>query len=229
MQCEMDLEVEVKEEPVWFEGTADASLENFELVSEMIPLKQEIKLELTEPGPTQENTFEPSADIKEEIFREQRTVDQVLPHIKVENPAVSGQFSCSICERSFETKASLGKHSTTHSDVRPFRCVICDMTFKTKRDIKLHSITHTEIRPFQCSEKQKLVNMNPGFPTARALPKAGVPIRPTINYRPSPLYKLAKFIKKFDHFFHIPGVHADHKADTLLLLLAVVNSPATGV
>ncbi|XP_068083066.1 uncharacterized protein [Anabrus simplex] len=82
LQCEMDLKVQIKEEPVWVEVTADTSLENYELISEMIPLKQEIKSELTEPGRTQENTFEPSADIKEEILIEEHQVD---PNIKENN------------------------------------------------------------------------------------------------------------------------------------------------
>ncbi|XP_068086708.1 uncharacterized protein [Anabrus simplex] len=59
MQCEMDQEVKIKEEPAWLEGTTNASLENIEHVSEMIPLKKEAKSELTEPGPMQENSFEP--------------------------------------------------------------------------------------------------------------------------------------------------------------------------
>ncbi|XP_068086237.1 uncharacterized protein [Anabrus simplex] len=53
--------------------------ENFQLLSEM---KQETKSELIEPGTTQENAFEPSADIKDEIFVEQH---QPLPNIKEEN------------------------------------------------------------------------------------------------------------------------------------------------
>ncbi|XP_068086203.1 uncharacterized protein [Anabrus simplex] len=54
----MDLEVKIKEEPVLHEGTETTSLENVEHLSEMIPLKQEIKSESTETGSTQENSFE---------------------------------------------------------------------------------------------------------------------------------------------------------------------------
>ncbi|XP_068086709.1 uncharacterized protein [Anabrus simplex] len=84
MQCEMDQEVKIKEEPAWLEGTTNASLENIEHVSEMIPLKKEAKSELTEPGPMQENSFEPSEYIKEEISIEEHTDDQLLPYIKEE-------------------------------------------------------------------------------------------------------------------------------------------------
>ncbi|XP_068083000.1 uncharacterized protein [Anabrus simplex] len=54
----MDQIVQIKEEPLCLEGTTSTSLENFEFISDMIPLKQETKSELTEPGPTQENAFE---------------------------------------------------------------------------------------------------------------------------------------------------------------------------
>ncbi|XP_068086753.1 uncharacterized protein [Anabrus simplex] len=80
----MDQEVKIKEEPAWPEGTTNASLENIEHVSEMIPLKNEAKSELTEPVPMQENSFEPSKDIKEEVFIEEHTDDQLLPNIKEE-------------------------------------------------------------------------------------------------------------------------------------------------
>ncbi|XP_068083051.1 uncharacterized protein [Anabrus simplex] len=81
----MDQKVNVKEEPVWLEGTTNTSLENFEREWDMISLKPETKSELTEPGPTQENTFESSVDIKEEIVLEQQTVDLLVPYIKEEN------------------------------------------------------------------------------------------------------------------------------------------------
>ncbi|XP_068085444.1 uncharacterized protein [Anabrus simplex] len=80
----MDMEVKIKEEPTWLEGTTTASLENTEYVSEVITLKAEIKSELTEPRSTQEKSLEPSEDTKEEIFIEEQTDDQLLPYIKEE-------------------------------------------------------------------------------------------------------------------------------------------------
>ncbi|XP_067010603.2 uncharacterized protein [Anabrus simplex] len=80
----MELEVKIKEEPAWLEGTTTASLENFEHVSEVIVVKEEVKSELTEPGSSQENSLEPSEDIKEEIFVEEHTDDQLMPYIKEE-------------------------------------------------------------------------------------------------------------------------------------------------
>ncbi|XP_068083852.1 uncharacterized protein [Anabrus simplex] len=106
------MEIEIKDEPVWHEGTANDSLEkiefvskmvslkeetkselikpspfegNFELVSEMVLLKQETKSELIEPRPAEENTFKPSADSKEEVLVEQDKVELPVPNIKEEN------------------------------------------------------------------------------------------------------------------------------------------------
>ncbi|XP_068086472.1 uncharacterized protein [Anabrus simplex] len=84
MQCEMDLDIKIKEEPAWLKETTNLSLENIKHVSEVIALKQEAKSELTEPGPTQENSLEPSKDIKGEIFIDQDTVCQLIPYIKEE-------------------------------------------------------------------------------------------------------------------------------------------------
>ncbi|XP_068084003.1 uncharacterized protein [Anabrus simplex] len=80
----MDLEIKIKEEPAWLEGTGNASLENIEHVTQIITLKKEAKSELTEPGPTENCSFEPSEDTKEEIFIEQHTVGQLMPYIKEE-------------------------------------------------------------------------------------------------------------------------------------------------
>ncbi|XP_068086814.1 uncharacterized protein [Anabrus simplex] len=80
----MDLEIKIKEEPAGLEETTNASLENFEHVSEVIALKEEVKSELTEPGSSQENSREPSEDTKEEICIEEQTDDQLLPYIKEE-------------------------------------------------------------------------------------------------------------------------------------------------
>ncbi|XP_068086733.1 uncharacterized protein [Anabrus simplex] len=54
----MDLEAKIKEEPAWLEGKTTASLENFEHVSEVIALKEEVKSELTEPESSQEDSLE---------------------------------------------------------------------------------------------------------------------------------------------------------------------------
>ncbi|XP_068086891.1 uncharacterized protein PF3D7_1120000-like [Anabrus simplex] len=68
VQCEMDLEIKIKEEPAWLEGKTTASLEKFEHVSEVIALKEEVKSELTEPGASQENSLEENFEHVSEVI-----------------------------------------------------------------------------------------------------------------------------------------------------------------
>ncbi|XP_067014654.2 uncharacterized protein [Anabrus simplex] len=90
----MDLEVKIKEEPAWLEETTNASLENIEHISEVIALKEEVKSELTDPGSAQEKSLEPPEDIKEEIFIEEHTDDQLLQYIKEETNVVITLADC---------------------------------------------------------------------------------------------------------------------------------------
>ncbi|XP_067014626.2 zinc finger protein 567 [Anabrus simplex] len=165
LQCEMDVEVKIKEEPTWLEGTLSASLENIEHVSEMIPLKKEAKSELTEPGPTQEISFEPSKDIKKEIVIEPNTDNQLLAYIKEETqsrPEVTcadhesqdGRgpcFRCKICFKSFTRKASLTNHIVIHTGERPHCCNVCDKSFSLKTTLRNHSRIHTGDKPYWCN------------------------------------------------------------------------------
>ncbi|XP_068086949.1 uncharacterized protein [Anabrus simplex] len=64
----MDLEAKIKEEPGWIEGETTASLENFENVSEVIALKEEVKSELTEPESSQENSLEENFEYVSEVI-----------------------------------------------------------------------------------------------------------------------------------------------------------------
>ncbi|XP_068083018.1 uncharacterized protein [Anabrus simplex] len=63
----MDLEVKIKDEPICFEETLNTSFENFELVPEIVLLKQETKSELTDPGPTPKNAMEVNFELVPEI------------------------------------------------------------------------------------------------------------------------------------------------------------------
>ncbi|XP_068086976.1 zinc finger protein 3 homolog [Anabrus simplex] len=132
----MDLEVKIKEEPAWFEGTTSASLEHIEHVSEVINVKEEIKSELTEPWSTQENSLEPSEDTKEEIFIEEHTDDQLLPYIKEETksrPEVSYRDHQHPDGRS---------HLKSHKDDRPFKCDHCGKVFGSRSSLLEHLRMH---------------------------------------------------------------------------------------
>ncbi|XP_067013308.2 uncharacterized protein [Anabrus simplex] len=81
----MEQKVEIKEEPVWLEGTVGTSLENYKITSEEMHLKEEPKSELAEPRETQVNAFEASTDIKDEICVDEHTVGQLVTCFKEED------------------------------------------------------------------------------------------------------------------------------------------------
>ncbi|XP_068087133.1 zinc finger protein OZF-like, partial [Anabrus simplex] len=161
----MELEVNIKEEPAWLEGTRNASLENIEHVSDMVVLKNEVKSELTEPGSTQENTLEQSEDIKKEIFIEQYTDDQLLAYIKEETrskqevscadhqPPDNGgtYFRCNICGEFFSHKVNLNRHMRTHTRDNKHWCNVCDKSFREEVHLILHMRTHTGEKPHFCN------------------------------------------------------------------------------
>ncbi|XP_068086831.1 uncharacterized protein [Anabrus simplex] len=99
----MDLEAKIEEEPACLEGKTTASLENFEHVSEVIALKEEVKSELTEPESSQEDSLEPSEDTKEEIFIEEQTDEKLLPYIKEET-----KLGATVCGTPWVTGGTCG-------------------------------------------------------------------------------------------------------------------------
>ncbi|XP_067015061.2 zinc finger protein OZF [Anabrus simplex] len=153
----MDLEVKIKEEPAWLEGITTASVENFEHVSEVIALKEEVKSELAEPGSLQENYLEPSKDIKEEIFIEEHTDDQLLAYIKEEMKSRSSKVSyadhqptdggepccrCSVCGKILAGKLGLLRHLKGHKYNRPFKTDHCRKLFGGGRSLSEHLTIH---------------------------------------------------------------------------------------
>ncbi|XP_067004915.1 uncharacterized protein [Anabrus simplex] len=81
----MEEKVEIKEEPVWLEGPSSTSFDNCQHASEIIHMKEETKSEVAEPEPAKVDTFKPLADVKDEIFVEDDTVDQLIPCFKEED------------------------------------------------------------------------------------------------------------------------------------------------
>ncbi|XP_068086474.1 zinc finger protein ZFP2 [Anabrus simplex] len=148
----MDLEVNTKEEPAWLEGTTDASLENIEHVSDVVVLKNEVKSELTVPGSTQENSLELSKDIKEEIFTEPGTIDQLVPYIKEETKSrPEARFRCDLCGKVLASKWGLSRHVMGHTGDRLFMCDHCGKLFSRSSHLSQHVRIHTEQRPYKCN------------------------------------------------------------------------------
>ncbi|XP_068085440.1 zinc finger protein 436-like [Anabrus simplex] len=76
----MDLEVEIKEEPIYFDETSNTSCDNYKIISEEMLLKEEPKSELAVQRETQ-----PSCDIKNDISVDEHTVDQLVTCFKGED------------------------------------------------------------------------------------------------------------------------------------------------
>ncbi|XP_068083984.1 gastrula zinc finger protein XlCGF8.2DB-like [Anabrus simplex] len=155
----MEEPVFVKCEPWWSLNTEDEppNLEHSQPVSEMIPLKQETKLELMEPGPTQANSFEPCKDIKEEIFIEQH---QPVPNTKEESNAQNaevltvytdeGLHYCTVCNMMSSKNCTLRKHLSSHCIEALFSCNECNTTYTQSSELATHMLTHSEATPYHC-------------------------------------------------------------------------------
>ncbi|XP_061381261.1 zinc finger protein 91-like isoform X2 [Danaus plexippus] len=54
------------------------------------------------------------------------------------------------CGKTFFLRATLTKHSRTHTDTRRYVCVTCGKRFLDKQTLDEHGVTHLQIKPFQC-------------------------------------------------------------------------------
>ncbi|XP_068083888.1 uncharacterized protein [Anabrus simplex] len=156
----MDQKLEIKEEPVWLEGTANTSLENFEFVSEMISLKQETKSELTEPQPTQGNTFkedfehvseitplkqETKSELTEPVPTQENAFENatdIKHEIYIEDHTIDQMYPCFKEENGVKPVAVL----TSPTGKRTHRCTACSMMFCKEFDLKKHMKVLTTFR-----------------------------------------------------------------------------------
>lgn len=59
---------------------------------------------------------------------------------------INGNYTCDICNSSFEQKSKIMRHITSkHSFHRPFKCSICSKAFKYKCDLKAHKLVHETV------------------------------------------------------------------------------------
>ncbi|XP_072937686.1 uncharacterized protein [Epargyreus clarus] len=54
------------------------------------------------------------------------------------------------CGKTFFLRATLTKHSRTHTDTRRYACETCGKRFLDKQTLDEHGVTHLQIKPFQC-------------------------------------------------------------------------------
>ena len=55
----------------------------------------------------------------------------------------------------FTTKNNLKRHSSKHSDKRPYKCEICNADYKYLCDLKRHVLAHKSKEPYECGKCSK--------------------------------------------------------------------------
>ncbi|XP_068082644.1 uncharacterized protein [Anabrus simplex] len=156
--CEMDQKVEIKEEPVWLDGTAGASFDSYQLASEETHLQEEMKSELAEPGQTKMYTFEEEFEhesavicLKEEtkpVFTDpssSQPAEYVEDEVKIES-RVDEAVPCVKEENNFENLALLsrGPVDTFDNSCKIIKSVSKHMAIlPPQNELKLHVFSHS--------------------------------------------------------------------------------------
>ncbi|XP_035713724.1 gastrula zinc finger protein XlCGF7.1-like isoform X2 [Folsomia candida] len=65
-------------------------------------------------------------------------------HMKIEHAENPIRFPCTLCRKSFKTKADFEKHISTHTTEKPFECTKCGRSFAVRASMKTHEMTHLE-------------------------------------------------------------------------------------
>ncbi|XP_013133888.1 PREDICTED: zinc finger Y-chromosomal protein 2-like [Papilio polytes] len=60
---------------------------------------------------------------------------------------------CNVCQKKYNSKATLAEHMHTHTGSKPHTCSLCEKSFASKYTLQSHLKTHLERpRPFKCSQ-----------------------------------------------------------------------------
>lgn len=60
------------------------------------------------------------------------------------------QFTCTICNKYYETNKQLMRHIRTHSTTKLHVCKVCHKSFKNKYNLSVHSLKHSGRFPYKC-------------------------------------------------------------------------------
>ncbi|XP_052772731.1 zinc finger protein 629-like [Mya arenaria] len=74
------------------------------------------------------------------------TSPPLLPTVNTDNLAIF----CGVCGKSFQTRAALKMHTTTHHGTRPHSCPYCNKSFTQKSTLRTHIRVHTGEKPYTC-------------------------------------------------------------------------------
>ncbi|XP_067013686.2 zinc finger protein OZF isoform X1 [Anabrus simplex] len=158
MLNEMDMEVNIKEEPVWLEEAAETSHED--RLSGMIHIKEESKSELAEPGPSQDNVFEECFQLqstmtclKEETEPElepgpTQSAAIVKDELSVEEHITDQHVLYFNKEKRFENFAEMTQHTRTGESSHC--CTVCSMVSSRKLNIKKRISKPPADETYQC-------------------------------------------------------------------------------
>ena len=68
-------------------------------------------------------------------------------------------YTCSKCDRNFESETDLLEHERIHTEEKPYRCSQCDKNFEFATDLLEHERIHTEEKPYNCLQCDRNFNV----------------------------------------------------------------------
>lgn len=122
-----------------------------------LPVKEKIKLELTEEEIKVENeerellvhNSDPNLEIK--YFVEVLNQNGVNGEQKIdEGKSKKKRIQCNQCDKNFNSKNALQYHLLHHTGIRPHQCDICGKGFFAGSALKVHLRLHSGVKPYTC-------------------------------------------------------------------------------